>query len=186
MTYVHLLNHVLESWKRKKDLAIKFAGTLWKGKDRPGHGSPDPTNPTQPARKKPGPTRPEQRDGWARAVFFDPQQSTGRARTVIFDPKPAQLEKTRPKDQKTRPNPEKTCPDASAEGARANPTRPGDRQGLGTGHPMRPAIRLWPDPNWHLPRSNLLASRSGCVCHHVYLINLTQCSAITLWPLLLA
>ena len=108
---------------------------------RPGHGSPDPNNPTQPARKKPDPTRPELRGGWARAVFFDPQQSTGRARAVIFDPKPDPTRKTRPKGQKTRPNPKKTRPDTPAQGARANPTRPGDRYGSGTGRPMRPVTR---------------------------------------------
>src|SRR6185295_15818943 len=83
---------------------------------RPGHGSPDPNSPTQPARKKPDPTRPELRGGWARAVFFDPQQSTGRARAVIFDPKPDPTRKTRPKGQKTRPNPKKTRPDTPAQG----------------------------------------------------------------------
>jgi len=108
---------------------------------RPGHGSPDPNNPTQPARKKPDPTRPELRGGWARAVFFDPQQSTGRARAVIFDPKPDPTRKTRPKGQKTRPNPKKTRPDTPAQGARANPTRPGDRYGSGAGRPMRPVTR---------------------------------------------
>jgi len=109
--------------------------------NRPGHGSPDPNNPTQPARKKPDPTRPELRGGWARAVFFDPQQSTGRARAVIFDPKPDPTRKTRPKGQKTRPNPKKTRPDTPAQGARANPTRPGDRYGSGAGRPMRPVTR---------------------------------------------
>ena len=108
---------------------------------RPGHGSPDPNNPTQPVRKKPDPTRPELRGGWARAVFFDPQQSTGRARAVIFDPKPDPTRKTRPKGQKTRPNPKKTRPDTPAQGARANPTRPGDRYGSGAGRPMRPVTR---------------------------------------------
>ena len=100
-----------------------------------------PNNPTQPARKKPDPTRPELRGGWARAVFFDPQQSTGRARAVIFDPKPDPTRKTRPKGQKTRPNPKKTRPDTPAQGARANPTRPGDRYGSGAGRPMRPVTR---------------------------------------------
>ena len=114
---------------------------LWLVCLRPGHGSPDPNNPTQPARKKPDPTRPELRGGWARAVFFDPQQSTGRARAVIFDPKPDPTRKTRPKGQKTRPNPKKTRPDTPAQGARANPTRPGDRYGSGAGRPMRPVTR---------------------------------------------
>ena len=103
---------------------------------RPDHG-----HPTRPARKKPDPTRPELRGGWARAVFFDPQQSTGRARAVIFDPKPDPTRKTRPKGQKTRPNPKKTRPDTPAQGARANPTRPGDRYGSGAGRPMRPVTR---------------------------------------------
>src|SRR6185295_15444168 len=113
---------------------------------RPGHGSPDPNSPTQPARKKPDPTRPELRGGWARAVFFDPQQSTGWARAVIFDPKPDPTRKTRPKGQKTRPNPKKNRPDTPAQGARANPTRPGDRYGSGAGHPMRPMTQ--PDPTF--------------------------------------
>ena len=100
-----------------------------------------PTRTTRPNPPEKNPTRPELRGGWARAVFFDPQQSTGRARAVIFDPKPDPTRKTRPKGQKTRPNPKKTRPDTPAQGARANPTRPGDRYGSGAGRPMRPVTR---------------------------------------------
>ncbi|KAG2576249.1 hypothetical protein PVAP13_6NG015237 [Panicum virgatum] len=94
---------------------------------RPGHGSPDPNNPTQPARKK---TRPELRGGWARAVFFDPQQSTGRARAVIFDPKPDPTRKNPTQRPKNPTQPEKK-PDPTRLRRVHGPTRPDPVIGTG-------------------------------------------------------
>jgi len=57
--------------------------------DRPGHGPPDPTNLTRPARKKPDPARPGQINGRARAKKFSPVEFSSQARARILARGPA-------------------------------------------------------------------------------------------------